>query len=201
MRYLSFVCLAFLLAPCMSCSNVSEPSGSDTLMPAAEADESMPLDEPAAPQLQAQSLGSIRNLHTFGDIYFAGALTADDLKLLRDRGVKTIVNLRTAPEFDWDEAGEIERLGMRYVYTPFRSAEELTPAMFDRWMTVLREPTERPIMIHCASANRVGPVWYAYRVLEGGLSPEAALAEAKTIGLRNLEYIDAAKAYVEGQQP
>jgi hypothetical protein len=45
----------------------------------------------------------------------------------------------------------------------------------------LRKPGERPLLLHCASANRVGAVWLAHRVLDGGLSYDAALREAELL--------------------
>ena len=56
---------------------------------------------------------------------------------------------------------------------------------------------ERPILLHCASANRVGAVWLPYRVLDGGLSWDHALAEAKTVGLKSPDYEAKAKDYIQ----
>ena len=41
------------------------------------------------------------------------------------------------------------------------------------------------MLLHCASSNRVGAVWLAYRALDGGLSIEEAKAEAKIVGLKS----------------
>ena len=43
----------------------------------------------------------------------------------------------------------------------------------------------------------MGGVWLPYRVLDAGLSWDAALAEAKTIGLRNPVLEAKAKDYVD----
>ena len=54
-----------------------------------------------------------------------------------------------------------------------------------------------PTLLHCAVADRVGAIWYAYRRLDGHLSPEAAKREADTVGLRSPAYLDRAREYVE----
>ena len=55
-------------------------------------------------------------------------------------------------------------------------------------------------MLHCASGNRVGAVWLAYRVLDEGLEPGAALEEARTIGLRSAGYEERALEYVRARR-
>jgi protein tyrosine phosphatase (PTP) superfamily phosphohydrolase (DUF442 family) len=56
---------------------------------------------------------------------------------------------------------------------------------------------ERPLLFHCASANRVGALWLPYRVLDNGITYDAALAEAKQVGLRAPGMETKAKDYIE----
>lgn len=62
----------------------------------------------------------------------------------------------------------------------------------------MRDPSNSPVFIHCATANRVGAVWLIKRVMVDGWDIERATAEAERIGLRSpglkqfaLEYIAA----------
>jgi len=169
--------------PCMivSCSKPPEPVPVET----------------KSPMLQQQKLGSIAQIHALGEIYLAGQPAPDDLLIMKEQGIKSIVNLRTAPELDWDEAGETERLGIPYVHVPFGNAEQLTDEVFEQVIASLRDRQQHPLVLHCGSANRVGAIWYAYRVLENQLSPEDAMAEAKTVGLRSPELAERAEQYVE----
>jgi protein tyrosine/serine phosphatase len=48
---------------------------------------------------------------------------------------------------------------------------------------VVEDPDNAPLLIHCASANRVGAMWALYRALKGN-PEELALEEARTIGLQ-----------------
>ncbi len=150
--------------------------------------------------LKKHTIGNIRPLHVWNDIYLAGQPTPDDLTRLKVRGIKTIINLRRTQELSWDQASLVKQLGMRYVHIPFQGPRQLNPEVFDKVLQVLRDKKRRPLMLHCASANRVGAIWYAYRVLDGQLSPEAARKEAQAVGLHTPEYLLKAQAYVESVQ-
>ncbi len=57
------------------------------------------------------------------NIFFGGQPTPEDLKGMAERGVKTVINLRTPdedqPELPLDRAAaEAEALGMKYVHIP-----------------------------------------------------------------------------------
>ena len=133
--------------------------------------------------------GSIQQLHTLDGIYLAGQPTAEDFRLAQERGLRTVINLRLPGELgNFDEEGVVTELGLNYVALPWNSADALTDDVFDR--------AERPMMMHCGSANRVGALWIPWRVLDQGVSFDEALTEAKTIGLRTPDYIERARLYI-----
>ncbi len=163
-------------------------------------------DEPKAPKekkqgeettLEPHKCGDIERLHVFGSFYLAGQPNADDLKLLKDSGIKSVINLRQQDELDWDEAARVKELGMRYHHLPFRSPDSLTDAVFNSARKLLNDKKNQPVVLHCGSANRVGAIWLVYRVLDNGTEYDAALAEAKTVGLRLPAYEEIAKDYIE----
>ncbi|MCZ6677451.1 MAG: protein tyrosine phosphatase family protein [Candidatus Poribacteria bacterium] len=147
--------------------------------------------------LETVTLGNTPNVHKFGNIYFAGQPSNADFAEVKKAGVKTVINLRMPKELSFDEKRVVEDLGMSYHNIGFRAPDTLTDQRFGELRSLLSESENQPILLHCGSANRVGAIWLAYRVLEGGLSDEAALAEAKTIGLRSKELEDKAKDYIE----
>ena len=153
--------------------------------------------EPAAAKLEAASLGSTSPVHRFGTIWLAGQPGKDDLALARELGIRTVVNLRKPGELDWDEAAAVGSLGLTYVNHPFQAPGELTDEIFDAVRGELARAGEQPILLHCASANRVGAVWLAHRVLDGGLTYDAALREAEIVGLKNPAHRDRAREYIE----
>jgi uncharacterized protein (TIGR01244 family) len=147
-------------------------------------------------KLEPYSCGSVARLHTFGSLFLASQPSPADFEQAQKNGVRTVINLRHDSEIkDFDERRVVTDLGMVYVHEPFDSPEELTDAVFDRCRQLLAT-AERPILLHCNSANRVGAVWIAWRVLDGGLPLEQAVAEAKTIGLKAPALEERARAYV-----
>jgi len=151
----------------------------------------------AAAPLAPATCGALERLHVSDDLYLAGQPTASDLEAAKQLGIKTVINLRHAHEHaDFDERAHVEGLGLAYVSLPWRGHEELDDAIFDRSRELLRS-VERPILLHCASANRVGAVWLPHRVLDEGVPFEEALAEARIVGLKTPEFEAKARDYVE----
>jgi len=151
-------------------------------------------------RLKVKKLGSTKPLHAFGEIYLAGQPSPEDLQLFKAKGIKTVISLRHKKEVPWDEASVVEQSGMKFVHVPFAGAQQLKPKVFDKVLKILRDEKQGPMVLHCASANRVGAIWYAYRVLDGKLSPDAAMKEAQKVGLRTPAYLDLAQEYVVAVQ-
>ena len=141
-------------------------------------------------------IGKCTPVHAKGDVYLTGQPSPDDLKEAQAKGVKTVISLRESGETDWDEAARVKDLGMQYLHIPFKSPETLKDEVFDKVRQTLNDSSRHPVLVHCGSANRVGAVWLVHRVLDGGLTYDAALAEAKKIGLRTPAYEEKAKDYI-----
>ena len=154
-------------------------------------------DESSPPSLEPAELGSTRPVHKFGDIFLAGQPAEEDLQELKELGFETVINLRQSDETDWDEAAVASELDLQYVHLPFRSEEQLTDELFDEALLQLRQRKPGKTLLHCGSCNRVGAIWYAYRVLEEDAEPKQAEQEARTAGMRSEWLLAAAKAYVE----
>lgn len=151
-------------------------------------------------EVTAISIGEIRNVHEVGTFLTAGQPTEADFALLRDRGVRTVISLRRDSEVtQFDEASLVEGLGMNFVSVPIGGPDTLTDGVLDSVRASLNN-SEGPILMHCGSANRVGGVWIAWRVLDGGVSVDQAVAEANEIGLRTPGYKDRALDYAERNQ-
>ncbi len=149
-----------------------------------------------APELTSCSCFQANGIHEFGGVFLAGQPTPEGFAEAQKAGVRTVVNLRAANELNWDEKATVVELGMQYVHVPVASADALTDDVFQQMRQLLKDKTKRPMLVHCFSAGRVGATWLAHRVLDDGLTVEAAVAEAKTIGLKKEEYIAKATDYV-----
>jgi protein tyrosine phosphatase (PTP) superfamily phosphohydrolase (DUF442 family) len=140
----------------------------------------------------------IRNfLRVNENICTGGQPTLEQLAELKADGVRAVLNLRRPTEkqtprpgaepLPYDaaaEAAEAERLGLRYFNIPVDS-QAPTDAQVDEFLKILADPQNRPLFIHCSTANRVGAFWMIHRVLVDKWALEDAEAEAKRIGLSN----------------
>jgi uncharacterized protein (TIGR01244 family) len=155
----------------------------------------------ASDKLEPYSCGTVERLHTWNGIFAGSQPAAEDLQHAKDNGIKTILNLRPKTEnAGFDEAALTAKLGLAYHNIPFASPAELTDAVFDDTRALLRDEAKRPLFIHCHSGNRVGAVWLAFRVLDGGVPWDAALVEAKEVGLKTPTLQERAKEYVDRVQ-
>lgn len=166
-------CLALLVL--VACA---DDGGAESPTPA---DSGAPPSAPG-PQLLASKLPGVPDLHRFGDLWLAGQPTADGLRALREQGVARVLDLRLPHEdHGFDEDAAAAALGLEYHNIGF-ATQDLTDQKVDAIRAILRD-TSSPLLVHCRSANRVGMVWLLHRVLDGKLTPEQAMAEARTVGL------------------
>ena len=94
-----------------------------------------------------------------------------------------------------DEAAEIARAGLRYFLLPV-SHESLGDRQFDALREFLRDSTNRPALVHCQSANRVGALMLPYLRLDEHVPLDEARRLADIIGLRSPDYAALALDYV-----
>jgi uncharacterized protein (TIGR01244 family) len=125
------------------------------------------------------------NVEPVDGITSAGQPDAAAFKVFAENGYAAVVDLRTEGESrGLDEKAVVEGLGMDYVPVPigrggisFENAEVLDK---------LIASYDAPILIHCASANRVGAL-LALRASQQGVDDEAAIEIGKRGGLTRLE--------------
>lgn len=123
------------------------------------------------------------------DLFTAGQPTREQLASLAKEGVRTVINLRAPSEpVEFDEAAETTRLGLDYVCIPVSGAQDLTPDTIDRFSRALARAREAgPVLVHCASANRVGALLALDHALCQGGTCDDALALGRDAGLTGLE--------------
>ena len=157
-------------------------------------DSASATDGPA--RLKKTMLGETRNVHQCGKLSLAGQPQRGDLARIKARGIQRIVTLRQATELDWDQAAAVKEVGLELIKVPFRAPHTLTDDVFDKIRKLLRETATTPTLLHCGSADRVGAVWLAFRVLDQKVPLPTALVEARQIGLATMAYERRATAYV-----
>lgn len=140
-------------------------------------------------QVSREDGTGIPNASHFGEaIYFGGQPTAEELMRLAGQGIKTVINLRTAPEMDqldFDEAKTVQDAGMRYIHIPIDGRNLPGSDVFEQIEALLDDAQSHPVLLHCASSNRVGFVWAMFRADRHGLDAESAAEEGRAAGMRS----------------
>jgi protein tyrosine phosphatase (PTP) superfamily phosphohydrolase (DUF442 family) len=117
-------------------------------------------------------------------------------------GFRTVLSLRTASEgIDLArERVEVERNKMRFFNIPVVSSAP-RPEQADEFLKLTRDQANYPMLITCASANRVGAFMMIQRVVDQGWSEARALEEATRIGLNSATLKQFAQNYIAGRKP
>ncbi|KAB7770106.1 fused DSP-PTPase phosphatase/NAD kinase-like protein [Xanthomonas maliensis] len=121
--------------------------------------------------------------------YAAGQPTTTQLAALAAAGVRTVINLRTPREQDdADEVAVLQRLGVAYLRLPIASAADLERERVRQFGQALdRARRDGDVLVHCASANRVGALVALDQAFNRGQTPSEALAVGRSAGLAALE--------------
>jgi len=116
---------------------------------------------------------------------------------LKADGVKAVLNLRQPTEHRAEEEQQaVEAAGLKYFNIPV-SYQNPSDADVDQFLKITDDPANRPMFIHCTAAIRVGAFWAIRRVLRDGMTIDAALEEAKRVGLREAPHLDQfVRAYI-----
>jgi len=118
-----------------------------------------------------------------------GQPTSEQIEAAATASFGTVINLRSdgEPGFEW-EAQAVESLGMRYVSIPVAGAKGLTRENVERLDAALSEAVAAgPVLLHCASGNRIGAILALRAAWLHGVEAEAALRYGLANGMTRLE--------------
>lgn len=111
----------------------------------------------------------------------AGLLKGNAVEEAAKLGFRTIVDLRTTSETDGSEKAAAEAAGMTYVHIPVATRAP-TAEQVAQFSELMAAEGNKPILVHCASANRVGAIWALYRA-STGVAAMTAIEEGRVLGL------------------
>jgi uncharacterized protein (TIGR01244 family) len=120
------------------------------------------------------------------EILVGGQPTPGQLERARELGYKTVINLRQPEEKDSTDPELVRQLGMTYVSIPISGPPDMTEEKA-RALAEAMAAAESPVMVHCASGNRVGGLFAMKAYYVDGMNPEEALAVGKAAGMTRLE--------------
>ena len=124
-----------------------------------------------------------------GALYRSGQPSARQLgAIVSKHDVRTLVNLRGTDALGKDKRAvdEVEFAkshGLRYVNIPYSNSG--AQAQIAEFLTVVADPANRPVLVHCAEGiERTGVMVAAYRMKVQGWPLAKALAEMKQFGFK-----------------
>ncbi len=132
-------------------------------------------------------------------VLFGGQPTQAQLEAMAADGLGLVLDLRAKGENrGFDESAALQSLDIAYLNLPV-DAERLTqPETFERFIDAMKK-LDGPTLVHCASGNRVGALYYAYLVAGKGVDREEARALAKENGLRSSTLEKAVDRYLDSK--
>lgn len=167
----------FLLSSPVAAQESAEASG-----------ETSPSVESAKPaQAQAVMVDLLNAKMPWDHILVGGQPTREQLAEVAAAGYGTVINLRSPGELEeWDEEAVVGSLGMRYVSIPVSGQRELTEETARQLAKHLEAAGDQPVLVHCASGNRVGAIFALKAFFLDGEPAEEAMAIGERSGLRSL---------------
>lgn len=130
-------------------------------------------------------------------VLFGGQPSAEQLAALAEEGYR-ILDLRTAEEDrGYDEPAEAERLGIEYLNLPVNGEALGLDQTYEDFFEAFEG--DRPVVVHCASGNRVGALYYAWLVARDGRSRAEARELAEENGLRSEQLATAIDRWLDRQ--
>lgn len=120
--------------------------------------------------------------------YSAGQPTAEQLQTLSAHGIGVVIDLRADSETPGlDEAALVRSLGLDYHNLPVGGAPGLTRDNVQALDRLIADAGDRPLLVHCASSNRVGAMMALREAWLRGATSEHALEVGRAWGMKGLE--------------
>jgi protein tyrosine phosphatase (PTP) superfamily phosphohydrolase (DUF442 family) len=170
------ILFTYLLVACATVAKSGPPAGTQESAArvgnvAAEATPSIGLPDERAPLPR---------------VLTGGAPDAAQLARARAAGYKTVISLLSEAEIG-DEATKVRAAGLRFWSIPIEGPGSLTEANAQRLSAAMNERGAQPLIVHCASGNRVGALLALKAYYVDHASKEAALELGERAGLRGLK--------------
>ena len=121
-------------------------------------------------------------------LWVMGTPSAEQLTEFSENGGEVVINLLSQKEMkDSEEAAVVSRNGMAYFHVPVNGADGVTLANARLVDRILLRNSDKTVLVHCASSNRVGALMALRAGWLDGVSVEKALEIGREHGMTSLE--------------
>lgn len=115
--------------------------------------------------------------------------TRADLKELKAKGVKTIIDLQDEERHTAVEEKDAKSLDLKYFNIPMRRSKSVDMEAFKKFLKIAKEPENKPLYVHChGGQDRTGVMLALYRVEVDGWSHDKAYDEMLKHGYHRMFY-------------
>ena len=133
-------------------------------------------------------------------VFTSGQPSQQQLKEALQLGIKAVINLRTPSEQIgqyWSEQKTTEQQGAEYYNIPVNGIDGLNVQNAQALTKLLNKYQGKPVLVHCASGNRIGALVAIASKSEGD-SIEKALAKGKQWGMTREKLVEIIKTQLIG---
>lgn len=111
-----------------------------------------------------------------------------DLDSLKRAGVNTVLDLREPKEWNDDDfAGRVKQAGLKFLQLPVSGLETVGESQTQQFWTYWNDAQLKPMLVHCASGNRVGAMLALAAYRHGNMDARQAIEHGLAAGLRASE--------------
>ena len=122
------------------------------------------------------------------NLWVMGTPSDEQLAEFADNGGDVVINLLSQKEMTKsEEAAVVTRNGMAYYHVPVNGADGVTLENARTVDRILLENSDKTVLVHCASSNRVGALMALRAGWLDGMSVEKALEVGREHGMTSLE--------------
>ena len=135
-------------------------------------------------EASAEVKTALPGFHRADESYTRGAVPASGgLALLKQIGVKTIIDLRSYYDHADDIGPQAEGLGIRYYWLPLSVWDPATDEQTAEFLSLVGDSSKGPFFVFCTDGqNRTGEMTAIYRIIHDGWSAENAVKEMDDLG-------------------
>lgn len=135
---------------------------------------------------ESELMSTIKRFAEVDDNLFRGGQPDEaDLRLLKEYGIKKIINFRNEKDLILEEKKQAEALGFEYVSIPWTIYGAYRKEVADEFFAAIKDKTEKPVFFHCKrGSERTGVMAGLYKIKRKGLSMQEALDDTESFNIK-----------------
>jgi len=119
------------------------------------------------------------------NLYRGGQPDTEGYKLLKEMGIKRVINFRYEKKLVEEERLQVMAHGMEYVHIPWAIFARYNNEVFEKFFDAIADRENTPVFFHCKrGSERTGVAAAAYEIKTHGTSVDTAFENAKKFDVK-----------------